>query len=278
MGSMNSEETVEAVENYMKILSGLDRQTAIFALVFLVLGFVMVRLVLRVEKKALESSRALPPSTHAMIRTLSRVMLDFVVIITVANYVGIPVSSFVAVLSIVGIAITLAVQGLLGNLVGGFIILGAKPFEVGQFVETGGISGTVEQIGMVYTRLLAADGRRVYLPNSTLYTSQVINYSQYGKRRVTAVISADYACSPEKVKDAVRLAISRVEGIDMTREPLIFLENFADSGITYNIHVWCNAADFLSVKYALNEQLWYAFRESGVEIPFPHMQILSDKG
>ena len=273
--AINAEEAVETVQNYARIISGLDWRTAVTALAILVLGFILVKLILRLERKALSRGRVLPPSTHTMVLTLSKVILYFVVLITAANYVGLPVTSFVAVLSVVGIAVSLAVQGLLSNLVGGFIILGARPLEVGQFVETAGVMGTVDRIGMVYTRLVGIDGRLIYLPNSALYTSQVVNYSQYGKRRVTAVISAHYGHSPEEVREAIRLALSRVEGIHQDPAPMIWLENFADSGIVYNVHAWCDGSAFLQTKYALNEALWHAFRERGITIPYPHVQVLS---
>jgi small conductance mechanosensitive channel len=272
--NINPEQAVETVQNYARIISGLDWKTAVTAVAILVLGFLLVKLVLRLESRALEKSRFLPPSTHAMIKTLSKVLLYLVVLITAAGYVGIPMTSFVAVLSVVGIAVSLAVQGLLGNLVGGFIILGARPLEVGQFVETSGVMGTVDRIGMVYTRLVGIDGRLIYLPNSALYTSQVVNYSQYGKRRVTAVISVQYGFSPEEVREAIQLAISRVEGIHQDPAPMIWLDSFGDSGIVYNAHVWCDGSAFLRVKYALNDALWHAFREKGVTIPYPHLQVL----
>ena len=274
--AIDPETAVGTMDSIRQTLTGLDWRTALMAVVFLVLGILLVKLFVRVEKKALTKSRYLPPSTHSIVLTLSRIVLYFILIVTVAGFVGIPVTTFVAVLSVVGIAVSLAVQGLLTNLVGGFIILGAQPLEVGQFVETGGLMGTVDRIGMIYTRLIGIDGRLIYLPNATLYTSQVINYSQYGKRRATAVISASYGDPPDKVREAIQLAISRVEGVHPEPGPFIWLESYGDSGIVYNVHVWCDGSVFLQVKYSLNEQLYYAFREKGLTIPFHQVDVHLD--
>ena len=274
--TLDPETAVETMDSIRQTLAGLDLKTALLAVLFLVLGIVAVKLFIRLERKVLTRSRYLPPSTHNIVLTLSRFVLYFVLVVTVAGYVGIPVTSFVAVLSVVGIAVSLAVQGLLTNLVGGFIILGAQPMEVGQFVETNGLMGTVDRIGMIYTRLIGIDGRLIYLPNAGLYTSQVINYSQYGKRRVTAVISASYGDPPDRVREAIQLALSRVEGIHPDPAPLIWLESYGDSGIVYNVHVWCDGSAFLRVKYSLNEQLYYAFRDKGLTIPFHQVDVHLD--
>ena len=273
MDTTAAEETVETVQTYVSLFASLDVQTILIALGGLILGFVLVRLILHLQKKALAHSRYLPPSTHSIIRSLTRIGLDFLVIVTVANYVGIPISTFVALLSVIGIAISLAVQGLLSNLVGGFLLLGAKPFEVGHFIETGGITGTVREIRMIYTRLEAPDGRFIYLPNSSLFTSQVVNYTQLGKRRITLTVSASYDNSPQQVREAISLALSRMEGVYEEPAPVIQLEAYGDSAITYNIHFWCEGGNFLTLKYAMNEELYSAFHEKGVQMTYPHLNV-----
>ena len=267
-----NEEAVENVSAVVELLKKVDWRTGLTALAAAVLGVILIRLLIRLEKKALARSRFLPATAHTMICTLTRIALYFVLVITVAGILGIPVTSFVAVLSVVGIAVTLAVQGLLSNLVGGFILIGAQPAAVGDFVESGGLSGTVKEIGMMYTRLQAPDGRIIHIPNSTLCTAQVINYTALGRRRVDLTVPAPYDVSPEKVREAILLAISRVEGI-AEDPPLIWLESFDDSAITYSLHVWTSSADFIRVKYELNDALWNAFRDRDITIPFPQRDV-----
>ncbi len=276
MSAAVNEDTLNSLENAIQIVKSKDFQTIVIALAILVLGFVAVRLILRLEKRLLKKSRLLPPSSHTIVRTLTRVILDIVVVLTAAGYVGIPLTSFVVVLSVAGVAISLAIQGLLSNLVGGFIILGAEPLRVGDYVEANGMAGTVIEIRMIYTRLQSPDGRLIYIPNSTLYTSQVINYSALGKRRIDLNVSAAYGNSPEQVHEAIDLAISRTEGLLADPEPLVWLESYDSSGITYSLHVWCPGNDFLGRKYALNEALWTAFRDKGITFPFPQLDVHLD--
>ena len=268
-----AQETVETVETYVNLIKSTEIKKLVFVVLGMVLGFILVRLILRLLKKILKKSRHLPESTHTILCTLLRILLDLIVIITAAGYLGIPMTSFVALLSVIGIAVSLAVQGLLTNLVGGFIILGSKPFEVGHFIEACSLSGTVKQIGIIYTRLQAPDGRIIFIPNGTLYTSQVINYTALGTRRVTLTPSASYDNSPDEVRAAILLAVSRVPGIFQDPAPVIQLEAYGDSSISYNVHVWCGGSDFIRVKYELNEALYQAFKDSGVIMTYPHLNV-----
>lgn len=269
----NGQEVAQTVENYFQILSSAERRQLITAAVILVLGILAVKLIIRLVKKGLKHSRVLPPSTHTIVLTILRFVLYFVVVVTAANAVGIPISSFVAILSVVGIAVSLAVQGLLSNLVGGFILLGAKPFEVGDFVEADGVSGSVAEIGTMYTRLQAPDGRLVFIPNSSLNTQKIINYTALGKRRITLTFSVSYDDPPEKVREAVLLAAERVGGFLAEPAPMFQLETYGDSAIGYNFHIWCDGADFIRLKYELNETLYTVFREKGVTFTYPHLNV-----
>ena len=268
-----SENDVQKVSEYISMFSSLTFQNVAKGLVILVLGLIAVRLIVRTLGKVLERVKTLPPAVQKMIKSTVRVLLDVVVILTATGAMGIPITSFVAVLSVVALAVTLAVQNILNNVVGGFIIMVSRPFSMGDFVQMDDVTGTVEEVRIMYTRFLAPDGRIIYVPNKNIYTANLINYTQNGRRRVELSVSASYDAEPAKVMAAIRDALSRIPAVMADPEPVIHLENYGDSAIAYTFYFWVAAKDFWAVKYAVNEELYGAFRRGGVEMTYPHMNV-----
>ena len=272
MDALTSAPTEETVQEYVSIFSSIDWITGVKALAILLIGFILVKLLLKGVRKGLKQSH-IPPTVHSMILTLLRILLDVIVILSAANEIGIPVTSFIALLSLAGLAVSLAVQGILSNFASGFIVLSSHPFEVGHFIEHDSVTGTVREIRMLHTRLETPDGKMIYVPNSTLASSRVINYSETGKRRVEISVSASYNNSPDQVKAAIQSAVQKTPGILEDPRPMIFLDSYGDSAINYRLMVWVNGADFLTVKNALNEALYTAFAEHRVEMTYPHLNV-----
>ena len=272
LDSLASAPSEETVQKYVDVFQKVDLKTAAVTVTILVVGLLLTRLIRKAVGKGLERSNV-PKTLHSMLLTTLRLLLDLLVILTAANYIGIPVTSFVTLLGLAGLAISLALQGALSNLAGGFIILATHPFEVGHFIEQDGISGTVKEIRMLHTRLETPDGRMIYIPNSSISGARVINYTETGKRRVDLSVSASYDNSPAQVREAVLDAISRVEGILPDPEPVVALESYGDSAIQYTVLVWVNGADFITIKRALSEEMYTAFADHGVEMTYPHVNV-----
>ena len=205
---MSTEIAPQEVTEYINIFKSLDVSQAITALLIFVIGVLIVKLLLKSFNKLLLKSKAIPPTLHGVLKTILRIVLYLIVCMTVANYIGIPITSFLTLLSVISLAVTLAVQGMLNNLVGSFIILVSKPLEVNDFVEIDGKSGTVKEIKTMYTRLETPDGRNLYIPNSHIYTANLINYNQIGRRRVEVDVSASYDCHPDQVRKAILEAVA----------------------------------------------------------------------
>ena len=225
---MDTTVDVSQVEEVINIAKSQTPQKIIAAAIVLVVGLILSRMVVKLINRLLEKYRVVP-SVTSMLRTMIRFVIDLIVVMIAANVLGIPITSFVAVFSVIGIAISLAVQGVLSNLAGGLIILTVKTFEIGQFVETDGYSGTVKDINLMYTRLLAPDGRVIFVPNSTTYTNRLINYSMNPQRRIEISVSASYDNTPEEVKQALMKAVRRIPQILSDAEPVVHLENYGDS-------------------------------------------------
>lgn len=272
MEALSNAPSEETIQQYVGIFQKIDWKTGLTALAILVIGLAAVRLILRLVEKALKASHV-PPTLHAMIRTLLRVLLDLVVFLSAANAVGIPITSFITLLGLAGLAVSLALQGVLGNLAGGFIILASRPFEVGHFIEHESVSGTVREIRMLHTRIETPDGRMVYIPNNSLSGSRIINFSETGKRRVEISVSASYQNNPGQVRAAVLDAAGSTEGVLASPAPQVFLDGYGESDIRYVLWVWVESANFLSVRQTLNERIYAAFAAHHVEMTYPHLNV-----
>lgn len=272
MDALTTAPSEQEVQEYVSILKNVDWQTGLKCAATLVVGFTVVRLLLHVVKKALKASR-IPATLHTIIRNLLRILLDLVVILAAASVIGIPVTSFVTLLGIAGLAVSLALQGVLSNLAGGFIILSTHPFDLGHFIEHDGVTGTVREISMQHTRLETPDGKMIYIPNSSLSGGRIINYSEIGRRRVELSVSASYENTPAQVRGAVMTAVDRTAGILPDPAPAVYVDSYGESDIQYGIWVWTEGADFLRVRRELTERLYTAFAEQKVEMTYPHMNV-----
>lgn len=272
MEALTSVPSEETIQGYTEILKSVEWQTGLKAVAILLIGLAGVKLFLRYLRGILKKTNV-PAAVHSILLTLLRVLLDLVVILAALSAIGIPATSFIALLSLAGLALSLALQGILGNLASGLIVLGSHPFDVGDAIEHDGIAGSVREIRMMHTVVETFDGKVVYIPNSSISGGRVINMTQAGKRRVDVKVSASYNNSPEQVRKAIGEAASRTEWILEEPAPLIFLDSYGDSAINYEVRVWTTPAHFLDVKNRLTELLYTTFAENKVEMTYPHINV-----
>lgn len=194
------------LEGLPAILEKVTLASLLPALLYLLGGMAVVKIVMRALTKALEKS-SIEKTLHKFILTLIRLTLYFIVFMTVAGALGIQITSFVAILSVAGLAISLSLQGVLSNLSSGVMLLSVKPFKAGDYVELGGVGGTVREIGFIHTKISTPDNKIIYIPNSEVSSSKIVNYTNEGKRRIDLVFSAGYNCPIETVKLAIREAV-----------------------------------------------------------------------
>ena len=272
------EMTQTDMEQVAAIVEGITREEWARGLLALLIGWLAERAVMNAFRKAVRRSEVIPPSVRSMLETVVHILLILIVIMAAAGVMGIPLTSFVAFFSVIGIAISLSVQGVLSNFVGGMNILLSRPFLVGDFIESDGFSGTVTDIGIMHTRLRAPAGPVSFIPNSTLVAARLINYSAAETRRVELSVSADYGSAPEQVRRAVLSAIGENPVFLKDPAPAVNLESYGDSGIVYTIWAWVRPADFLSAKYALSEALYPAFQSAGIGFPYPQVVVHHTNG
>ena len=246
------------------------------AIVVLVVGWKLIRWITKWLKTSPRLDR-IDESVRSFAVSFSKIALYIVLIITVASILGVPATSFLTILASCGVAIGLALQGSLSNFAGGLMILLFKPFEVGDYIEAGGESGTVEAITVVYTVLLTPDNKRITVPNGTLTNSVIENYSAEETRRVDLTFTASYDSDVEQVK-ALLLRVASAHPLGLKDPaPFVRLTAHGENGLTYTVRVWCKNEHYWDVHLDLTEQVKAAFDENGIRIPYPQLDVHVDK-
>lgn len=239
------------------------------------LGYTIIYLVMKVVNKALERSK-LEKAAHTLVKSVVRTVLYGLLCLMLASQLGIDVTGVIALASVLTLAVSLALQNALSNLVGGFTLLYTKPFTSGDFVEIAGQAGTVKEIGMTYTKLSTADNKAVSIPNSAVTSAQIINYTELGTRRVDIPVSASYAVPVEQVLSALREA-GKVETALETPAPFAAVSSYGESAINYILQVWCASGDYWATLFTVNENIKKTFDENQVEMTYPHLNVHLDK-
>lgn len=277
MPEIDTEALSSSVESSMSNLfsSGLDGalKTILLTVLALVICLVARKVVMGVLNRGLHKSK-LEKSFHSFIRSTVSILLWFVTLMIVAETLGIDATSLLALVSIAGLAISLSVQDTLANLAGGLTILGTHPFKVGDYVAIGGTEGTIQEIGMVYTKLTTVDNRRIVVPNSIVADAEVTNYSTEPQRRVDLVISAPYSAPVEDVKAAILSVVTAHEKVLKDPAPFVRLSSYGDSAIEYTIRAWCENADYWDVYFDLLEQVKDGFDKNAISFPYPKMEVV----
>ncbi len=262
----------EAAQSLWNSIQNVTASNIFSAVLSVVISLILIKVLTKVLDRALGRSKLDPP-LQRMIRSLLRGALWAVAAIIVLGCLGIEVTSLVAVLSVVGLAFSLALQNFLSNLAGGMQILASHPFALGDFVDAGGCSGTVAEIGMFYTKLTTPDNRLVQLPNSTIVSANIINFSAQPTRRVELRVSASYDAPTGQVTSLLsKLAADHPLVLD-DPEPAVHVDGYGDNAVSYVMRIWCANADYWTVYYDLMDGFKPAFDKAGIEMTYPHVNV-----
>ena len=241
------------------------------AVIIAVAGILIIRIVMKIVTKTLEKSK-LEKAAHTLILTLARTVMYVLLGLIIASSVGIDVTGIVALASVVTLAISLSLQNMLSNIVGGFTLLYTHPFSSGDYVEIAGEAGTVSEIGMTYTKLATVDNKMVSIPNSAVVAAQIVNYTVAGTRRAEILVSASYDVPTQKVLDALVLA-GTVDNALLDPAPMAVITTYGDSAIQYSLRVWTKTDDFWDVYFLVNQRVKQIFDEQGVVMTYPHLNV-----
>ncbi len=251
----------------------------IIAIIVLLIGKKIINAVVKGINKGMEKAGKVDPGVRTFLTSLIRYALYFLLVMIILGTFGVTTGSVVAVLGSAGLTIGLALQGSLANFAGGVLILILKPFRVGDYIVDGGSGkeGTVSEISIFYTKLLTVDNKTIMIPNGALSNSTVTNVSKMPERRVDIVVGVAYDSDLSKVK-AVLSDVVKAQKTVLADKPVdIFVDELADSSVNMGVRVWVKAADYFATKWALTEDIKNAFDANQISIPFPQLDIHTDK-
>ena len=266
----------EEAQQVVGILQSAGTAKLLTALGLLLVLLVATHFIVKLFRRFLNRSKLINKSLHTLLINMVRYGLILLSLMVAANSVGVPITTFVALFSILGVAISLALQGVLANIAGCMILVSGRQFEVGDFIQTSSGSGTVQDIGLLYTELAAPDGTRIYLPNSSLYTSPVTNVTSSGKRRIAQVYTAAYRHSPDEVKSALMEAVSKLTTLLPDSPPNVVVDSYARTYVNYKVFFWTASGDYWPTLQKLNELVYQSFADHGIEWADPVSVVTTD--
>lgn len=241
------------------------------AALLLIVCLIVSRILLAASGKLLSKSK-LDKSLHAIIRSTLKVLLIFLTIMIVAPALGIDTASLLAVLSIAGVAVSLSIQGILGNFFSGVTLLMSKPYKVGDFVTIGGQTGTIVETGLTHTKLHTVDNQVILVPNSSVTSNTIINVSAEENRRLDLTFTASADCAEE----AVIAAITEAAKIDLVlpEEPVfVKLSGFKDGAVEYTLRVWVKNDDYWDANFAILSRVKQSYAAHGITMDVPHVRV-----
>ncbi len=263
------------LQSYVQKLIGLAVEYGpklLLAILVLVIGLWVIRIVLKAANKTMERSNV-EISLRKFLSSLFGIILKVLLLISVASMIGIATTSFVAILGAAGLAVGLALQGGLANFAGGVIILIFKPFKVGDFIDAQGYNGTVHEITIFTTILKTPDNKTVIIPNGALSNGSTVNFSTEPKRRVDMTFGIGYGDSIEKAKKVLARLVDSDDRILKDPAPQIVVGELGDSSVNFNVRVWCDASNYWGIYFDTQEKVKLTFDAEGISIPFPQRDI-----
>jgi len=246
------------------------------ALIVFVVGKWLVKKMTGLVGKGLKSSN-MDEMLVDFVQSLLSWALLLVVIIAALSQLGIDTTSLIALLGAAGLAIGLALKDSLSNFAAGVMLLVFRPFRIGDFVSVAGVDGSVEKIHVFTTTILTPDNKENIIPNSAVYGGVITNFSAKETRRVDMVFGIGYDDDIKKAKEVLMEIVSSHEKTLSDPEPLVAVSELADSSVNFTVRAWSNTADYWAVYFDCQEQVKLAFDEQGISIPYPQMDIHTNK-
>lgn len=248
----------------------------ISGLLVLGIGFFLVHWILKLSQQYLKKIK-IEPTLESFLKNVIRLVLYLIVILTAAGIVGIPLTSIITLIGTIGVAVSLALQGALSNLVGGMMLLLLKPIKVGEYVKindaNSSIEGTVKAIGAFYTELTMPDNRRISIPNSSLTNTPIVNFSREGTRRQDFNFAVSYNADIEQVFSVLQKLAESDPRIFRDPAPAVYLSEQGDSSLIFLVRIWCKNEDYWDLRYDLMKNSKIALDQAGIEIPYPQMDV-----
>lgn len=245
---------------------------ALISLIILIIGFWVARRLARLVTQFLEKTH-LDPTFITFSGNVVRVLLYGVVLLAALNTLGVQMTSVIALLGTIGLAVALALKDSLNNVASGISLLILRPFKVGDFVEIGSTNGAVKEINFFHTLMNTSDNRRVAVPNAKVLSDTIVNYSTNPERRIDMVFGIGYGSDLKQAKALFLQLIAEDERILKEPEPVVAVSELADSSVNFVVRPWVATDNYWPVRFDFIEKVKLTFDQAGIEIPFPQRDM-----
>ena len=253
-------------------LGGVTLGEVCTAAITLLVCLMIIRVVMKIVNRMLEHTK-FDERVEKYIALGVKFILYIITAITVVGSLGIDMTSLVALLSVFSLGVTLAAEDILGNVAGGLVILSTRPFDLGDYVEADGVGGTIEEINLNHTKLLTANGQYILVPNRSLSSSKITNFSRLGRRRMAIAVTASYEAPTKDVFAACADAMAMTPNLLSDPAPVTRLTKYGESSIEYTLYCWASTDDYWDSYFALMENIRTAFETHNVEMTYDHLNV-----
>lgn len=268
---MNKELPQEIINYAIEITSSFGLKL-LTALIVVIIGKQLVKILLKVIKVALEKANT-EETVRIFIANLLNTVFTVIIFVAAINQLGVETTSIIALLGAAGLAIGLALQGSLANFAAGILIVIFRPYKVGDYIEAGTNVGTVKDIQIFSTVLRTPDNKSIVVPNGSIMDGSITNYSEQPTRRIDIIASCSYEDDLDKVKEVLQTILDNEERILTEPKPQIAVSELAESSVNFIVRPWVNSSDYLPVMYSLLENIKKTFDKKGISIPYPQSDI-----
>lgn len=244
----------------------------IMALVVFLIGKFIAKILVKFAKKMMTTAKV-DKILVEFVGSITNTVLLLFIVVAALDQLGVNTTSLIALIGAAGLAIGLALQGSLQNLASGVMLIVFRPFNDGDFVETAGVSGVVEHIGIFTTTMRSGDNREIIVPNGEIFSGTIINLSKRSTRRVDMVFGIGYDDDIKKAKEIINRILEADERVLKDPEPLVAVAELADSSVNFNVRPWCKTEDYWNVYFDTHENIKLTFDAEGISIPYPQMAI-----
>ena len=244
----------------------------LLGIIILVVGFFLLHWLIKFLRKS-KTFAKLDPSLQSFFVNAIKLVLAVIIVLSAANVIGVPLTSVLTIFASAGVAISLGMQGALGNLVGGVTLLILKPIKVGEYVNVGQYRGIVKNIGAFYTEIRTLDNSLISLPNSNLTNTAIVNYSREGISRIEAQFTVSYNSDIDTVREVLLDMARKGEKVLEDPSPWVLITKCTETGIVVLVRAWAKAEDWGNVYYYMLEYGKRALDKAGIKVPYQQMDV-----
>lgn len=270
------QESLTAIQKFIKTASPVVLNAlwhiALALVIFFVGRWLIEKFLSRVA--LLDNKTKIDPGVAKFVRSLVRVALWALLIYFIADFLGVPTASFVALLGSIGVTVGLALQGSLSNFAGGLILMFLRPFKTGDYIKTASdIEGTVVEIGLFFTTLRMADNKIITIPNGNLSAGNIINYNVLPVRRLSTTVGIAYEADTARAIELLTALIKSRKPLVNPEKALVYVKELGDSSVVLGLHYWVKTDDYWDEAWSINQAIKDVLDQNGIAIPFNQLDV-----